>query len=88
MKRIVKAVLFAMLCTFGAVGPVLAQSGKTLRIVPHAGLAILDPVWTRGYITRNHGYMIYDNIVEPAARKNIRGSFPGYLLPAWNLEKQ
>jgi peptide/nickel transport system substrate-binding protein len=27
-------------------------------------------------------------IVEPAARKNIRGSFPGYLLPAWNLEKQ
>jgi peptide/nickel transport system substrate-binding protein len=62
MKRIVKAVLFTMLCTFGAVGPVLAQSGKTLRIVPHAGLAILDPVWTRGYITRNHGYMIYDTL--------------------------
>lgn len=29
---------------------------KTLRIVPHAGLAILDPIWTRGYIKRNHGH--------------------------------
>jgi peptide/nickel transport system substrate-binding protein len=27
-------------------------------------------------------------LIEPAARKNIRGSFPGYLLPAWSLEKQ
>ena len=26
-------------------------------------------------------------VVEPAARKTIRGVFPGYLLPAWNLEK-
>lgn len=26
-------------------------------------------------------------VVEPAARKNIRGAFPGYLLPAWGLEK-
>jgi peptide/nickel transport system substrate-binding protein len=27
-------------------------------------------------------------VVEPAARKSIRGAFPGYLVPAWSLEKQ
>jgi peptide/nickel transport system substrate-binding protein len=32
----------------------------TLRLVPHADLKNLDPVWTTAYITRNHGYMIYD----------------------------
>jgi peptide/nickel transport system substrate-binding protein len=83
MKRIVKAVLFAMLCTFGAVGPVLAQSGKTLRIVPHAGLAILDPVWTRGYITRNHGYMIYDTLFGMDAR----GTPQPQMVQRWEVGK-
>jgi peptide/nickel transport system substrate-binding protein len=37
------------------------QSG-TLRFVPHADLKILDPIWTTAYITRNHGYMIFDTL--------------------------
>src|SRR3546814_14381331 len=38
-----------------------AQDGKTvLRFVPHAGLRITDPIMTTAYISRNHGYMIYD----------------------------
>lgn len=38
-----------------------AQKGqRILRFVAHADLKILDPVWTTGYITRNHGYLIYD----------------------------
>src|SRR5262244_133318 len=45
-----------------------AQKGRrTLRFVPHADLKILDPVWTTGYITRNHGYMIYDMLFAPDA---------------------
>ncbi len=28
----------------------------------HSDLKILDPVWTTAYITRNHGYMIYDTL--------------------------
>jgi peptide/nickel transport system substrate-binding protein len=39
----------------------LAQT-KTLRLVPHANLTILDPIWTTAYISRNHGYMIYDTL--------------------------
>lgn len=47
-----------------ALGPrVHAQKkGGTLRVVPHADLKVLDPIWTTGYITRNHGYMIFDTL--------------------------
>src|SRR5262249_45829597 len=40
-----------------------AQKGRrTLRLVPHADLKILDPVWTNAYITRNHSYLVYDTL--------------------------
>ncbi|MDE1570018.1 ABC transporter substrate-binding protein [Aquabacter sp. P-9] len=39
-----------------------AQGRKTLRIAPHAALRVLDPVTTSAYITRNHGYMVYDTL--------------------------
>ena len=44
---------------------VMAQEpkrGGTLKLIPHADLKILDPIWTTAYITRNHGYMIYDTL--------------------------
>jgi peptide/nickel transport system substrate-binding protein len=36
------------------------KRGGTLRFIPHADLKVLDPIWTTAYITRNHGYMVYD----------------------------
>src|SRR5688572_25791415 len=42
--------------------PASAQSPKTLRVVMHSDLKILDPVWTTAFIVRNHGYMIYDTL--------------------------
>ncbi len=36
------------------------KKGGTLKFVPHADLKVIDPIWTTAYITRNHGYMIYD----------------------------
>jgi len=41
--------------------PAMAQ-GTVLRVVPHSNLAILDPIWTTAYMSRNHGYMIYDTL--------------------------
>lgn len=38
--------------------PAAAQT--TLRMVSHADIKILDPIWTTANISRNHGYMIYD----------------------------
>jgi len=35
---------------------------RILRFVAEADLKILDPVWTTAYITRNHGYLVYDTL--------------------------
>ena len=42
-------------------GPVWAQ-GKVLKFVQNGNLTILDPIWTTAYVTRNHGYFIYDTL--------------------------
>ena len=39
-----------------------AQQPKTLRVVMHSDLKILDPIWTSAFIVRNHGYMVYDTL--------------------------
>src|SRR5229473_3653647 len=40
-----------------------AQKGRqTLRFVAEADLRVLDPIWTTAYITRNHGYLVYDTL--------------------------
>ena len=42
---------------------VRAQKGRqTLRFVAEADLGVLDPIWQTAYITRNHGYMVYDTL--------------------------
>src|SRR5882724_3616251 len=45
-----------------------AQAETIIRMVPHASLQILDPVWTTGYITRNHGYLVYDTLFSLNAK--------------------
>jgi peptide/nickel transport system substrate-binding protein len=35
---------------------------ETLRVVMHSDLKIVDPIWTTAYISRNHGYMVYDTL--------------------------
>jgi peptide/nickel transport system substrate-binding protein len=42
--------------------PTLASAEKVLRVIPHADLKNLDPIWTTAYITRNHAYLIYDTL--------------------------
>src|SRR5438045_5253059 len=39
-----------------------AQAQKVLKFIPQADLRILDPIATTAYITRNHGYMVYDTL--------------------------
>jgi peptide/nickel transport system substrate-binding protein len=41
---------------------VRAASASTLRFIPQADLAILDPVWTTAYTTHNHAYMVFDTL--------------------------
>ena len=59
------AVLFGM-----AASPALSQT--TLRMVSHADIKILDPIWTTANITRNHGYMIYDTLFATDAEFKVQ----------------
>jgi peptide/nickel transport system substrate-binding protein len=68
---IVAGALSASLAGFS--GGALAQGdSKTLRIVPHSNLAILDPIWTTAYMSRNHGYMIYDTLFGTDEKNQIK----------------
>jgi peptide/nickel transport system substrate-binding protein len=44
--------------------PALAQpqGGRVLRFVPQADLSSLDPIWTTANVTRNMGYMVFDQL--------------------------
>jgi peptide/nickel transport system substrate-binding protein len=70
MKRRSLAALASAMLIAGAgfgVAPVLAQT-KTLKVVAHADLKILDPSFTTAYISRNFGYMVYDTLFAQDSR--------------------
>ena len=55
--------------TFLAAGAALAmpavsraQGARVLRFIPQSDLTVLDPMWTTAYVTRNHGFMVYDTL--------------------------
>ena len=39
-----------------------AQSARLLRFIPQADLSTLDPHWNTAYVTRNHGFMVFDTL--------------------------
>ena len=72
MSRIAAAAAVAAVLAAGT-GTGLAQGdAKVLRIVPHSNLAILDPIWTTAYMSRNHGYMIYDTLFGTDEKNQVK----------------
>ena len=58
---ILRASLFsAALAGFALVAG--AAAAQTLRAVKHSDLRVLDPILTTAYMSRNHGYMIFDTL--------------------------
>jgi peptide/nickel transport system substrate-binding protein len=37
-------------------------AARILRFIPQSDLRVLDPIWTTAYVTRNHGYMVFDTL--------------------------
>ena len=50
----------------------VAQAQTTLRAVMHSDLKIVDPIFTTAYITRNHGYMIYETLFTTDANGDVK----------------
>ncbi len=39
-----------------------AQASRVLKFIPQSDVTIIDPIWTTAYVTRNHGYLIFDTL--------------------------
>src|SRR3954470_444153 len=50
----------------------VAMAQTTLRLVAHSDLKVLDPIWTTAFITRNHGYMIYDVLFAKDGKGEVK----------------
>jgi peptide/nickel transport system substrate-binding protein len=75
--------LVAALTTFAVALPassVLAQT-KVLKVAPHAFPANLDPINVTAYITRNHGYMIYDTLFGT----DEKGAIKPQMVDKWTV---
>ncbi len=44
-------------------GPAHSAGVKTITAVMHSDLRVIDPIITTAYITRDHGYMVYDTLL-------------------------
>jgi peptide/nickel transport system substrate-binding protein len=77
--------LLATVATSAAIAATLALSTAhaetVLRVVPHADLKNLDPIWTTAYITRNHGYMVYDTLFAVDGNLKVQPQ----MVDTWSL---
>lgn len=48
-----------------------ANDPKTIHMIPQGDLKILDPIQNPSYITRNHGYMIYDTLFSQNSKGQV-----------------
>jgi peptide/nickel transport system substrate-binding protein len=49
-----------------------AQAANTIRAVMHSDLRVIDPGFTTAYITRDHGYMVYDTLLSTDANFKVQ----------------
>ena len=85
-RRSVLGIAAALAAAVAIGAPAPASAQKTLRVVMHSDLKILDPIWTTAYIVRNHGYMIYDTLFAQDDKGEIKPQMADkYLVSADGL---
>src|SRR5438046_8514467 len=47
-------------------------AGKTITAVMHSDLRTIDPGFTTAYITRDHGYMVYDTLLATDSNRKVQ----------------
>jgi peptide/nickel transport system substrate-binding protein len=57
-----------------------AQSGRVLKFIPQSDLAVIDPIWSTAYNSRNHGYMVFDTLFGMDSRYRIQPQMVGGVL--------
>src|SRR6476619_1300093 len=59
----ISAALSVLALSVALTSQAFAAGGKTITAVMHSDLRIIDPGFTTAYITRDHGYMIFDTLL-------------------------
>jgi peptide/nickel transport system substrate-binding protein len=81
-----------VLCSALAIGAITSARAQAtaagspsgvLRVVPQANLTILDPIWTTAFVTRNHGYLIYDTLFGTDAKGEVQPQ----MLERWSASR-
>lgn len=81
MRKVI-AKLMAVVAVMGALNPVAAVHAETVaRVVFQAPLRVLDPVFTRAYITRNHAHLVYETLFALDAAGKPQPS----MVDAWKV---
>ncbi len=79
-NRLLTSIVLSM-ATMGAGTALAATDAKTIHMIPQGDLKILDPIQNPSYITRNHGYMIYDTLFA----QNSKGEVKPQMVDAYQV---
>ena len=60
-RKSLRLFMLTCACLFLGFSQLFAAGGTLKFIIPN-DLKVVDPFWTTAYVTRNHGYMIYDTL--------------------------
>src|SRR3981189_2393130 len=69
---IASSVALAALALVAALTSQAIAAGKTITAVMHSDLRTIDPGFTTAYITRDHGYMVYDTLLATDSNFKIQ----------------
>ena len=65
-------ILSALILSVSPSSQAFAAGKKTIAAVMHSDLRIIDPGFTTAYITRDHGYMVYDTLIATDSNFKIQ----------------
>jgi peptide/nickel transport system substrate-binding protein len=68
---IASSIALSVLAFSAALTSQAIAAGKTITAVMHSDLRVIDPGFTTAYITRDHGYMVYDTLLATDANFKI-----------------
>ncbi len=76
-------VLLAGVLPWLCLGPWTASGESVLRVQVHARLASIDPFWSNAYITRDHGFLVFDTLFGRNARHRIQPQ----MVESWEVSE-
>ena len=77
------AIAAALLAASALTSPLAMAQTKTIKMVPSGDLKTLDPHFNTAYITRNHGYMVFDMLLA----QDSKGAIKPQMVDKWTSSK-